>query len=140
MRIKILLFFGIFFISFNVWSQEIGSVVNGIHSVKLFKSNNLYAFVFSDSYSKNLTQKSFNFPIKETVYNIMIDGFSSHSNHQIFVQVDEKTIVKFQYKIINNRLKVKIIHNNLLTQKIGASTFLSKNQVQNLFGLPKSLG
>lgn len=140
MRIKILMLIGMFCFSSTVLGQEIGSVVNGIHSVTLLKSDNYYACVYSDSNSEVNSHKSFNFPIKETVYKILMDGFSTFSNHQVFVQIDEQTIVKFEYKIINGELKLKINHNNLIEKTIGSSTYLTKNQVMSLFGMSTSYG
>jgi hypothetical protein len=140
MRIKILILIGIFCFSTSVLSQEIGSIVSGNHSVKLFKSNDLFACVYSDLNSKVINHKSFNFPIKETIYQIIMDGFNTNNSHQVFVQTDENTIVKFEYKFIEGQLKLAINHNNLYTQLIGVSTYLTQDQVRRLFGITINFG
>ena len=142
MRIKILILMGIFCFSTSIFGQEIGSVIIGNHSVKLLKSNDLFACVYSDlnSTSKDIHHKSFNFPIKETIYQIIMDGFKTNSSHQIFVQMDEKTIVKFDYKVIDGQLKLAINHNDLDKQLIGVSTYLTQNHVRSLFGIAVNFG
>jgi hypothetical protein len=142
MRIKILILIGIFCFSTSAFSQEIGSVSSGKYSVKLLKSNNLFACVYSDlnSTSEDIHHKSFNFPIKETIYQIIMDGFKTKTSHQVFVQIDENTIVKFQYKIIDDQLKLSINHNDLDKQLIGISAYLTQNEVRRLFGIEVNFG
>jgi hypothetical protein len=140
MRIKILILMGLFCLSTSIFGQEIGRVIIGNHSVKLLKSNDLFACVYSDLNSKVINHKSFNFPIKETIYQIMMDGFNTNNSHQVFVQTDENTIVKFDYKIIDGQLKLAINHNDLYTQLIGVSTYLTQKQVRSLFGITTNFG
>jgi|TARA_B110000967_G_C18655025_1_gene445306 hypothetical protein len=142
MRIKILILMGLFCLSTSIFGQEIGSVIIGNHSVKLLKSNDLFACVYSDlnSTSKDIHHKTFNFPIKETIYQIIMDGFKTNSSRQIFVKTDEYTIVKFDYKIIDGQLKLAINHNDLYTQLIGVSTYLTQKQVKSLFGITTNFG
>lgn len=140
MRIKILLLLGMFCFSINMLGQEVGSVVDGEHSVTLIKSKDKFACVYSDFTCKDLSQKSFNFPIKETVYDIIMKGFSTFSNHQVFVQMDESTIIKFQYKIIENKLMLKINHRDLDKGSVGESVYLTENQVKELFGITTNFG
>ncbi|PKP10186.1 MAG: hypothetical protein CVU08_13875 [Bacteroidetes bacterium HGW-Bacteroidetes-3] len=133
MQIKILLFF--LLISSSIFSQEIGSVKNGTYSVKLLKMDNLFSWVYSDVNSgKSHTEKSFNFPNKETIYNIILDGFEIKNNHQIIVQTDQDTVVKFEYKKIKGEMRLNIIHNNLISKIAGTSTSLSRQQLRTLFG------
>ncbi len=122
-------------LSSSIYGQEIGSIMNGTHSVSVVKHNNIYACVYSDvSNAESFSpQKSFVFPYKESIYNIIIDGFKSNRNHQTFVQTDENTVVKFDYKRINGRMTLKIRHNNLNNNVIGISTPLTRDQVDQLF-------
>lgn len=142
MRIKILILMGIFCFSTSIFGQEIGSVISGNHTVKILKSNDLFACVYTDlnSTTQDINHKSFHFPIKETIYQIIMDGFKTNSSHQIFVQTDENTIVKFEYKIIDGQLKLTINHNDLNKQLIGVSTYLTEGQVKRLFGNEVNFG
>lgn len=133
MQIKLTLFF--ILVTASIFGQEIGSVKNGKHSVKLLKSENLFSWVYSDINSKTLhIEKSFNFPNKETIYNIIIEGFEKNANHQIIVQTDQDTVVKFEYKKIQGEMLLNINHNNLSNKTAGTSTSLSRQQMIALFG------
>lgn len=142
MQIKILLLMGCCIISSSIYSQEIGKITTGDYSVSLLKSNNSYTCMYSDinSESTNMIDKSFYFPNKETIYNIIIYGFENKSNHQVFVQTDENTIIKFEYKRIKGQLLLKINHNNLEDNTIGSSAYLTKKQVEKLFGREINFG
>ncbi len=136
MRIIFFALVGFMLSSQTVFGQEIGSIINGTHSVTILKSNDLYACIYSDiddSRTVNF-QKSFNFPNKETIYNIIIDGFKNKNNHQIYVQTDKNTVIKFDYKRINGIIMLKIKHNNLQNNVVGISTFLTQEQIRHLFG------
>ncbi len=117
------------------YSQEIGRVINDGHSITLLKSNDQYACVYTDVNMSSLyPKKAFVFPNKETLYKIIIDGFINETNHQVYVQTGKKSIVKFEYKIIKGVMFVKINHNNLHNNIIGNTTFLTKDQIDELFG------
>lgn len=133
MQIKLSLF--LILITASIFGQEIGSVKNGKYSVKLLKSDNLFSWVYSDvnSGTKHM-EKSFNFPNKETIYNIIIEGFEKKNNHQIIVQTDQDTVVKFEYKKIKGVMRLNINHNNLNSKIAGTSTSLSREQLTALFG------
>lgn len=79
-------------------------------------------------------EKSFNFPNKETIYNIIIEGFENMNNHQIIVQTDQDTIVKFEYKKIKGEMLLNINHSNINSKTAGTSTSLSREQLTVLFG------
>lgn len=115
-------------------SQQIGIVNNGDHSLKLLKTDHLFACFYSDikenSYAAN---KSFKFSNKDFVYEIMMNGFNN-KDHQIFVQTNKDTIVKFEYKKVNGRWMLKIRQNNLDTKTTSISTFFYKEQIEKLFG------
>jgi|GEM_PF-2165823 len=132
MQIKLTLF--LIFISASIFGQEIGHVKNGKHSVKLLKTDNLFFWVYSDvnSGTKHM-EKSFNFPNKETIYNIIIDGFENINNHQIIVQTDQDTVVKFEYKKIKGEMLLNINHHNINSKTAGTSTSLSREQLTALF-------
>ena len=133
MLIRVFVFFLI--ISTSVIGQEIGSVYNGKHSIKLLKSNDLYTFYYSDINSKNhITEKSFDFQDKEEVYKIIMDGFENKKQYQIFVQTDTDIVVKFEYVKIKGIRLLKIKHNNLNTKTTGISTFINREQIDILFG------
>jgi len=134
MKIKLTLFF--ILLTASIFGQEIGHVKNGKHSVKILKLENLFSWVYSDVNSKTAhTEKSFNFPNKETIYNIIIDGFENNNNHQIIVQTDQDTVVKFEYKKIKGEMLININHHNLSNKTAGTSTSLSRQQMMALFGI-----
>ena len=64
---------------------------------------------------------------------IMMNGFND-KDHQIFVQTNQDTIVKFEYKRINGQWMLKIRQNNLDTKTSSISTFFYKEQITKLFG------
>ena len=133
MQIRLILFLILF--SSVIFGQEIGHVKNGKYSVKLVKSENVFSWVYSDvnSGNKNI-EKSFNFPNEETIYNIILDGFKNKNNHQIIVQTDHDTVVKFEYKKIKGQMLLNINHNNMSSKISGISTSLSREQLMALFG------
>ncbi|MGV8945956.1 MAG: hypothetical protein ACOH1N_05965 [Lutibacter sp.] len=132
MQIKILCCF--LLVSYSIFGQEIGRVVNGNYSVKLLKSNNLYAFVYSNVNSKEQhVYESFNFPNKETIYKIMMDGFNVKNNHQVVVLTDHDTIVRFIFYKIKGEVMLKINQNNLKIETSGTSTHLNREQLVQLF-------
>lgn len=131
-QVKIILCF--FLISYSIFGQEIGRVENGNHSVKLLKSNNLYAFVYSDVNSRGQhVYESFNFPNKETIYKIILDGFNVKNNHQVVVLTNHDTVVKFIFYKIKGEVMLKINQNNLKIETTGTSTHLSREQLIQLF-------
>jgi len=133
MQMKIILFF--LLISCSIFGQEIGSVKNGKYSTKLLKKDHLFSWVYADVNSRIANvEKSFDFPNKETVYNMIIDGFEIKNNHQIIVQTDQDTIVKFEYKKIKGEVRLNINHNNLNSKIAGTSTSLNMEQLRTLFG------
>lgn len=133
MPLKMTLF--LFLISSAIFGQEIGIITNGKHLVKLLKTDNLFSWVYSDVNSKTTqAEKSFNFPNKETMYNIIIDGFEKKNNHQIIVQTDHDTVVKFEYKKIKGVMLLNINHNNFSSKTVGTSTSFSRQQLKALFG------
>ncbi len=133
MKINLTLF--LILLTASIFGQEIGHVKNGKHSVKLLKSENLFSWVYSDVNSKTaLAEKSFYFPNKETIYNMIIEGFEKKNNHQIIVQTDQDTVVKFEYKMIKGEMLLNINHNNLNNKIAGTSTSLSREQLISLFG------
>lgn len=133
MQMKIILFF--LLISYSIFGQEIGSVKNGKYSVKLLKKDHLFSWVYADVNSRTWhAEKSFDFPNKETIYNMIIDGFEKNNNHQIIVLTDKDTVVKFEYKKIKGEMRLNIIHNNLNSKTAGISTSLNREQLRALFG------
>lgn len=123
----------------SIFGQEIGHIKNGKHSVKILKSENLFSWVYSDVNSGTKPiEKSFNFPNKETIYNIIIEGFKNLENHQIIVQTDQDTVVKFEYKKIKGEMFLNINHHNINSKTAGTSTSLSREQLSALFGKQSS--
>ncbi len=130
------IFFYFILITSFIFGQEIGYVKKGNHSIKLLKSNNLFVCVYSDVNATAFNKEnSFNFSNKNTIYEIMMNGFNN-KDHQIFVQTNKDTIVKFEYKRIKGEWMLKIKQNNLDTKTIGMSTFFNKEQIVELFGNP----
>ncbi|MFK5959520.1 MAG: hypothetical protein QM495_11715 [Lutibacter sp.] len=135
MRVLFLLIF--LFFSTSIFSQEIGSVKNGNYTIKLLKSNNLFSFVYSDITCGNFTtEKSFNFPNKETIYSFIMSGFEAENDHQMILQTSIDTIVKFEFKKIKGRKMLQIRQNNLVNKTFGSSTFFTKDEIHQLFGNP----
>ncbi len=135
MRTKLLFLVVTFLLSASIYCQEIGSVKNGEHTISLIKTNNKFACLYSDVNTNILFPKrSFVFPNKETIHSIIMDGFRNESNHQVYVQMNKYTIVKFEYKRMNGKMVVKIVHNNLANSKIGNTAFLTPFQIDELFG------
>ena len=136
MPFKTLIFF--FLISVSCFSQEIGTAKNGSNYIKLLKTNNFFSFVYSDVNSKNnYDENSFNFPNINTMYQIVMNGFEYKSDHQVIVQTNKDTIIKFDFKKVNGKTMLMIRQNNLITEKLSASTFFTKNEIAGLFGNPK---
>ena len=135
MPFKTLIFF--LLISVSCFSQEIGSAKNGTHSIKLLKTNNLFSFVYSDVNSKDSQdEKSFNFPNINTMYQIIMNGFDYKSDHQVIIQTSKDTIIKFDFKKVKGKKMLMIRQNNLITEKLSASTFFTKKEIVGLFGNP----
>ena len=134
MRFFIILLF--FSFSTSVFSQEIGFVRSGDHSIKLLKENNRFSLVYSDinSTTNNITENSFHFAFKESVYAILIDGFNKTTSHQIIIKASNDTIVKFEYNKIGGERLVKIKQNNLTEDTFGMSGFFKKEDIVQLFG------
>jgi hypothetical protein len=132
MRATIVIF--LLIMSSSVFGQEIGSIKNGKHSLKLLKSDNIFACVYSDVNSTTFNvEKSFKFNNKQKVYDIIMNGFNNR-DHQIIVQTNKDTILKFEYKRVNGEWMLKIRQNNLDTKTTGISTFFKKEQIVQLFG------
>lgn len=122
-------------LSLSVFSQEIGSVKSGNHSIKLLKSNNLFSFVYSDTNSEILNdEKSFNVPNIDTMYLIVMNGFKHQRDHQVIIQTNNDTIIKFDFKKIKGEKMLMIRQNNLLNSTFGSSTFFTKDEIEKLFG------
>ena len=132
---KYILLLGILALNFSGFSQEIGSVKDGEHIIKLHKANNQFSCFYSDA-SDALSDelKSFQFPNIERVYDIIMDGFENEKNHKTYVLTNKDTIVKFEFNRINGEVQLKIKHNNLRNNVIGSTLALSREQIVELFG------
>ena len=133
MRFKLLIFFLLFYSV--TFCQEIGNVKVGNHFVKLLKIDNLFSLVYSDVKSESFNEeKSFNFPNKETIYSILINGFNRNKGHQVIIQTNKDTIVKFNFKKFDGEYMLYVYQNNLGNNTFGRSAFFTKNQIIKLFG------
>lgn len=133
MQFKTLIFF--LLISISCFSQEIGIVKNGNYSIKLLKIDKLFSFTYSDVNSKNSNdENSFDFPNIDTMYQIVMDGFDYHNDHQVIVQTSKDTIVKFDFKKVNGKKMLMIRQRSLLSEKLSTSTFFTKDEIIKLFG------
>ncbi|AMC11548.1 hypothetical protein Lupro_09835 [Lutibacter profundi] len=128
---RILIF--MFLLSLSSYGQEIGSVKSKNHSIKLLKSNNQFLLVYSDLNSESFNNKSFHFPNKNTIYNIIVDGFDAVNDHQVIVKTNNDTIIKFEFKRIKGKKMLKIKQNNLISKTFSASAFFTKNEILNIF-------
>lgn len=129
--IRILIF--MFLLSLSSYGQEIGSVKSRNHSIKLLKLNNQFLLVYSDLNSENFNNKSFHFPNKNTIYNIIVDGFDAVNDHQVIVKTNNDTIIKFEFKRIKGKKMLKIKQNNLISKTFSVSAFFTKNEILNIF-------
>lgn len=120
--------------SFIGFGQEIKSVYNSEHSIKLLKFPHTYSLEYSDIYSN--TKNVFNFQIKETIYNIILEGFKSTSNHSVIIKAGNDIIVNFNFVTINGLKMLRINQNNLLSNTEGTSNYFSKIDIENLFTKP----
>lgn len=135
MRVTITIF--LLIMSSSVCGQEIGSIKNGKHTLKLLKSDDIFACVYSDiNESTFKVEKSFKFYNKQKIYDVIMNGFNDR-DHQIFVQTNTDTILKFEYKRVNGEWMLKIRQNNLDTKTSSNSTFFNKDQIVDLFGYIK---
>jgi hypothetical protein len=124
------------FFSSVVLSQEIGSIHEGGHFIKLHKLDNLFSFTYSDAETINFKKEhSFSFSDKNNFYSILIDGFKNSKSHQIILQIGNDTIVKLNYKKNKGELLLYVYQNNLKSKISGRSTFFTKKQITNLFGI-----
>ena len=64
-----------------------------------------------------------------------MNGFENSKDHKTYVLTNKDTIVKFEFSRINGVVKLKIKHNNLANNIIGATTYLDKQQINELFGV-----
>ncbi|WP_457617486.1 hypothetical protein [Lutibacter sp.] len=131
--IRILIFSFILLSSLFSFGQEIGSVKNGNYSIKLLKSNNQFLVVYSDLNSENFNNRSFHFPNKNTIYNIIVNGFDAINDHQVIVKTNNDTIIKFEFKKIKGKKMLKIKQNNLISNTFSTSAFFTKNEILNIF-------
>ncbi|WP_456424405.1 hypothetical protein [Lutibacter sp.] len=129
--IRILIF--MFLLSLTSYGQEIGKVNSRNHSIKLLKSNNQFLLVYSDLNSGSFNSRSFHFPNKNTIYNIIVDGFDAVNDHQVIVKTNNDTIIKFEFKKIKGKKMLKIKQNNLISKTFSTSAFFTKNEILTIF-------
>ena len=121
----------------SIFSQEVGSIKKGNHSIELLKLKNTYSMVYSDVNStSDLLENTIQFSIKETVYEIIMNGFDADEDHQIILKTTNDTIVKFEFRAIKGERMLKIRQNNLGVNTFGTSTFFTKSEMKILFGNP----
>jgi len=129
MPYKIVLVFLLF--AFSIYGQENGNGLKINHSIKFLKTDNIYTCVYTDVSSKKIyTEKSFDFPVIKTIQKIILDGFKVKKDHQSIVQVDNSTIVKFEFRTINGVRMFKIRQNNFQKKIFGASGFFSEQEIR----------
>jgi hypothetical protein len=133
---RLIVFLILFLLSTAVFSQQIGFVKSGSHSLKLLKENNRFSLTYSDILSSPevLTENTFYFTFKESIYAIIADGFKNNKSHQIIIKAGNDTIVKFEYHKIDGESLVKIKQNNLSQNTFGSSAFFKKDEIDILFG------
>lgn len=103
--------------------------------MKLVQNQLQYSLVYSDVIEGEDLEKSFNFTDKTKLYSILIDGFNDE-DHQVFLQTNKDTIIKFSYKRFKGEWMVMIKQENMDTNTKGFSTFFNKRAIQDLFGNP----
>ena len=121
----------------SIFSQEVGSIKKGNHSIELLKLKNTYSMVYSDVNStSDLLENTIHFSIKDTVYEIIMNGFGSDLVHQIILKTSNDTIVKLEFRDIKGERMLKIKQNNLAVNTFGTSIFFTKAEMMTLFGNP----
>lgn len=121
----------------SIFSQEVGSIRKGNHSIELLKLQSTYSMVYSDVNStSDLLENTIQFSIKETVYKIIMNGFDADEDHQIILKTANDTIVKFEFRAVKGETMLKIKQNNLGENTFGASIFFTKSEMMTLFGNP----
>lgn len=124
-------------ITSTIFSQEVGSIKKGNHSIALLKLKDTYSLAYSDvSSSSNLLENTIHFSIKETVYEIIMNGFGSDLTYQIILHTTNDTIVKLEFRDIKGQRMLKIMQNNLAMNTFGTSIFYTKSEMQTLFAMP----
>jgi hypothetical protein len=123
-----------FFISSTVFSQEVGSIIKEQYSIKLFKTVSNYSLTYSDISTKN--ENTIHFQNKETVYNILMNGFKSSTNHLVIIKTANDTIVNLEFINTLGKKMLKIRQNNLSTNTSGTSSFFSIDEIITVFGNP----
>ena len=61
-----------------------------------------------------------------------MNGFEKSSDHQIIVQTNNDTIVKFEFKEIKGQKMLKIKQNNLTVQTFGVSVFYTQKKYPSI--------
>lgn len=135
MKIFTLLFLLLFSILGN--SQEIGSAKNGMHSIKLIHENENFHMIYTDVNSSNklLAENSFQFNVKESIFEILMGGFDNSNSRQIILKVPNETIIKLNYQYTNGEKLVSIKQYNLNTHSSGSSALFKKKEIISLFGI-----
>ena len=102
--------------------------------VELQKQDNIYSCFYSDTNAKFSSDlKSFQFPNVDRVYEIIMNGFEKGENHKTYVLTNDDTVVRFEFSKISGEVQLKIKHNNLINNYVGATSYLNKEQVVHLF-------
>jgi len=121
----------------SILAQEVGRIRKGSHSIELLKLKDTYSMSYSDVNTKSdLLENAIFFSIKETVYEIIMNGFDADADHQIILKTANDTIVKFEFRAIKGERMLKIKQNNLAVNTFGTSAFFTKYEMQTLFGNP----
>ncbi|MEX1383436.1 hypothetical protein [Lutibacter sp.] len=81
----------------------------------------------------------FSFTDKNNFYSILINGFNNTKGHQIILQTSNDTIVKLNYKKVKGELMLYVYQNNLNSKTSGRSTFFTKKQFIELFGIQQKV-
>lgn len=115
----------------SIFGQDSEKEKKDIHTIKFLKTDNIYTCVYTDIASKNkLVEKSFSFPVLKTIQKIILDGFDVKKDHQLIVQINNSTIVKFEYRMINGKRMLKIRQNNFEKKIFGSSSFFSEKKIR----------
>ncbi|WP_111709021.1 hypothetical protein [Lutibacter citreus] len=124
----------IFLTAFQIAGQEIGNIYKNNHFIKLNKTASDFCLIYSDINSNNLFfENSIQFSNKETIYNIIINGFKKKNNHQVFIKTNNNIIVKLKYIHLRGEKLLSIKHNNLSNKTRGQSHFFTQEDFEQLF-------
>lgn len=131
---RIVFFLSLILLSCTINGQEKLDIDKETFIIKLQKNDYIFSCFYSDTNNKNFSEvRSFQFPNVVSVYKIIMNGFKKDGNHKTYVLTNKDTVVRFEFIKMNGEIQLKIKHNNLINNYVGATAYLNRKQIVNLF-------